>query len=64
MPESYPFGQTEYKNYDPANVNTPEDAADVFEWMAEENRTEGNGEAAAVFDECASFLRAEVLSDG
>ena len=60
-PTEHPFGQTKYKNYDPANINTAEDAADVFEWLAGENQEAGNGEAAAVFRECADLLRSEVV---
>jgi hypothetical protein len=61
-PEEHPFGETEYKNYDPEQVNTPEDVAALFRWVAEENRKKENTTAAEVFDECA-FLVEEVLGD-
>jgi hypothetical protein len=62
-PDTKPFGETTYKNYDPEQVNTVEDAADVFEWLSRENRKGGNGVASSAFDECAQLLRDEVIDD-
>lgn len=63
-PSTKPFGETQYKNYNPENVNTVEDAAEVFEWLSEENSEEGNSVASSVFLDCANLLRDEVIDNG
>lgn len=55
-PEEHPFGQTEYRNFDPEQVTTPEDVTQLFRWIAEENRKQEDTTAAEVFDECADVV--------
>jgi len=62
-PDNHPFGETDFKNYDPEQVNTVEDAIQVFEWLAEENQEAGNGEASGAFSDCAGLLRNEVVEE-
>lgn len=65
-PDEYPFGKTESLNYDPEQVNTAAEAADLFDWLAEQNRAEGTVEGAQVapaYEDCANLLRNEVLGD-
>lgn len=47
-----PLGQTTYLNYDPDEIDSIGDAVRLFEWLAEQN----DGEAAAVYDDAATFL--------
>jgi len=58
-PETRPYGQSEYHNYDPEQVNTVEDAIGVFEWLSAENEDVNPG-ASAAFQEAANLLRREV----
>jgi len=55
-PDEHPFGETEYLNYDPEQVNTPKDALDVFVWLAEENKEQGNTVAANIFEDAADLM--------
>ena len=55
-PDEYPFGQTEYLNYDPEQVNTPKDALDVLVWIAEQNRERDNTVAANIYEDAADLL--------
>lgn len=61
--EDHPFGQTEYKHYDPDQINTAEDVADLFEWLSDINESEGNAGASGAFGDCAEILRSEVLGN-
>ena len=48
-PEKYPFGQTKHNNFDPEQINIPQEAVDALEWIAVENEKQGNYKAASVF---------------
>lgn len=62
-PQKLPFGETEYLNYDPEQINTVADAIELFRWLSSENERHGHGAAAGAFDDCANLLENEV-ADG
>lgn len=55
--DSYPFGRTEYRNYDPDQIQSPEDVADLMSWLSELNRDQGEVVAANVFADCNNLVR-------
>lgn len=55
-PDEYPFGQTEYLNYDPEQINTLEDAVEFLNWLAEVNREMGNMGEGASYKDAANML--------
>ena len=62
-PEEYPFGQTKYNNFDPEQINTPQEAVDALEWIEVENEKQGNYKAASVFRD-AKHLVDVCLNEG
>lgn len=56
-PEEHPFGETEYKNYDPEQVNTPSEVVEVLDWVAKENAMKGHHREAEVFRDAATCVR-------
>lgn len=63
MVEEFP-GETEYRNYDPDNIQSAEDVVDYFSLLAMENRQQGEEQAAAVYDDAARFIEREFLESG
>jgi len=55
-PEEYPFGETEYHNFDPNQINTPQEVVDVLDWIADENLKQGNQRAADVFRDARTMV--------
>lgn len=62
-PDEHPFGKTEYKNYDPEQINDAQDVMELFRWIAEQNADEQNHTAASAFHECADVVDNELVSD-
>lgn len=58
-----PKGQTRYSNYNPDDIQSVSDAVKLFRWLSERNLEKDNVEAAGVYDDCASFLEKELVSD-
>lgn len=56
-----PFGETFYRNYDPIEVNTIEDAIGLFTWLSEKNAEDNQTTASEVYADCANTLEQEVL---
>jgi len=59
-PQQRPFGETQYLNYDPEQINTVADAIELFRWLSSENKSAGNKEAAGAFEDCANLLEDEL----
>jgi len=62
-PDEHPFGKTEYKNYDPEQINNAQDVLELFRWVAGQNRDESNHTAANVFHECADVVEKQLVDD-
>jgi hypothetical protein len=63
QPDELPYGESEYRNYDPKQINTPEKAVEVLEWISDENANEGNIKASQVFGEAADFIDRCLVDD-
>lgn len=63
MVEEFP-GETEYRNYDPDNIQSAEDVVDYFSLLAMENRQRDNIREAAVYDDAARFIEQNFLESG
>ena len=55
-PDEFPFGQTHYLNYDPDQVNSIEDVAELLEWLAGQNEERDETTAAAVYRDAAEAI--------
>ena len=56
-PDKHPFGETEYRHYNPDEIETVEDAVECLEWIASENAEQGFITESACFQEAADLLK-------
>lgn len=61
--DNKPKGETAYKNYDPEEVNTVDDAIELFRWLSDQNKDRDNPIAESVYRDCAAILEDEVNDD-
>jgi len=62
-PEEYPFGESGKHNFDPEQVNSPSEAVEVLEWIADENERVDEEIPADVYRDAATMVRACLVEE-